>query len=226
MLVPVTATRTRPKTTRGFSDSCSQTPRSAASIASTRPIARRPAPPARRRGSRPRARGRRPCSQASWSISTGPKRNEQSGSNSASVAIFSCASGVTSMIALRLGSERRAALREEGDQPLGEVERRQRAQVDAVHPLELLGVEDGGRGVDALEREEADQLREREQLALGVEVPAEQREEVDDRLGQVAGLAQLLDARRAVALREALAVGPEEQRQVRERRHRRTPSAW
>ena len=122
--------------------------------------------------------------------------------------------------------------REEDDEALGEVERRQRAQVDAVHPLELLGVEDRRRRVDALEREEPDQLLAREQLALGVEVPAEQREEVDDRLGQVAGLAQLLDARGAVALGEALAVGAEEQRQVRERRHgrpeplrRRAPAA-
>ena len=47
--------------------------------------------------------------QASWSISTGPNRNEQSGSNSASVAIFSCASGVTSTIAL--GLRRQAASR-------------------------------------------------------------------------------------------------------------------
>ena len=39
MLVPVIATRTRPKTTRGLSPSSSQTPRSAASTASTRPLA-------------------------------------------------------------------------------------------------------------------------------------------------------------------------------------------
>ena len=51
-------------------------------------------------------------------------------------------------------------------------------------------------------------------------MPAEQRQEVHDRLGQVAGLAQLLHAGRAVALREALAIGAEEQRQVGEGRHR------
>ena len=220
MLVPVIATRTSPKTTRGLSASSSQTPRSAASIA--RPSTRSPrAPPARPPGSRRRARARRPCPRPPASISTGPNRNEQSGSNSASVAIFSCASGVTSTIRSGCAASGEPRSRRNAVRRSARSNDRQRAQVDAVHPLELLGVEDGRRRVDALEREQADQLGEREQLALGVEMPAHQREEVDDRLGEVAGLAQLLDARRAVALREPLPVGAEEQRQMRERRHRR-----
>ena len=220
MLVPVTATRTSPKTTFGFSPNCSQTPRSAASIASTVQSQAASTPLHRRHD----------LGGALVPGDSGPRllveldRAEQERAERLEV-------GQRRDLLLRerrdlgdargLVGERRAALAQEGREPLREVERRQRAQVDPVHPLELLGVEDGGRRVDALEREQADQLVAREQLALGVEMPAHQGEEVDDRLGEVARVAQLLDARRPVALREPLPVGAEEQRQVRERRHRR-----
>ena len=186
-----------------------------------RPLAGSRAPPARSPGSRRRARARPRAPRPPASISIGPEqeRAERLELGQRRDLLLRQRRDLDDPVGLR--GERRAALPEVRDEALGEVERRQRAQVDAVHPLELLGVEDRRRRIDALEREEADQLLAREQLALGVEVPAEQREEVDDRLGEVAGLAQLLDAGRAVPLREALAIGAEEQRQVRERRHRR-----
>ena len=51
-------------------------------------------------------------------------------------------------------------------------------------------------------------------VSSSVVAPAEQREVVAHRLGQVAGVAQLLHRRRAVALGELLAVGAVQQRQV------------
>ena len=106
---------------------------------------------------------------------------------------------------------------EPGAQVLG----RQVAQVAAVHPAQLLLVEHGRvlrhpRQVEAL-----DQLARRHEGGRLVVAPAEQRHVVAHRLGQVAGVAQLLHRRGAVALRELLAVGPVQQRQVREQRRRR-----
>ena len=63
-----------------------------------------------------------------------------------------------------------------------------------------------------------------DRLVVGV-APAEQREVVAHRLGQVAGVAQLLDRRRAVALGELLAVGAVQQRQVGVDAAARRPSA-
>ena len=52
-----------------------------------------------------------------------------------------------------------------------------------------------GRGVrDAVEVERGDDLVDVHHLAAVVGRPAEQREVVDERLGQVAGVAELLDA--------------------------------
>ena len=62
---------------------------------------------------------------------------------------------------------------------------------------------------------------QREVLLVGGEAGAEQRDVVVDRLGQVAGVAQLLDRRGAVALGELRAVGAVQQRQVRVPRRRR-----
>src|SRR5439155_2961723 len=89
------------------------------------------------------------------------------------------------------------------------------AQVAAVHPAELLLVEDGRVARDAVEREALDQLLGREEGGGLVVAPAEQREIVADRLRQVARLAQLLHRGGPVALRELLAVGTEQQREVR-----------
>ena len=103
---------------------------------------------------------------------------------------------------------------------------RQLAQVAAVHPAQLLLVE--ARRV-ALRRARASKrstssLGREDRLVVGV-APAEQREVVAHRLGQVAGVAQLLDRRRAVALGELLAVGAVQQRQVGVDAAARRPSA-
>ena len=60
----------------------------------------------------------------------------------------------------------------------------------------------------------------REDLAVLAGRPAEEREEVEERLGDDAHLAVLLGRGRAGALREPLLVAAEDQRQMRERRHR------
>ena len=90
-----------------------------------------------------------------------------------------------------------------------------------VHPEELLGVEDRRRGAHALERELALHLLARQDLAVAARRPAEQREEVEERLGQDALVAPLLDGGGAVPLGELLAVGAEDHAEVRELRDRR-----
>ena len=90
-----------------------------------------------------------------------------------------------------------------------------------VHPEELLRIEDRRRRADALERELALHLLARQDLAVLARRPAEEGEEVDERLGQDALVAPLLDGRGAVALRELLAVGAEDHAEVRELRDRR-----
>ena len=92
------------------------------------------------------------------------------------------------------------------------------ADVAAVQPAQLLLVEARRVARDALDAEAPDELVGREdRLVVGV-APAEQREVVAHRLGQVAGVAQLLHRRGAVALGELLAVGAVQQRQVGEER--------
>ena len=90
-----------------------------------------------------------------------------------------------------------------------------------IDPVELLGVE--GRRVlrDAVERELAGQDIARNDRGLAVERPAEQRQIVDEGIGQVAGVAVLLHRGGAVALGEFLAVGAQDHGDVRERRHGR-----
>ena len=61
-------------------------------------------------------------------------------------------------------------------------------------------------------------------VVVCVVAPAEQREVVAHRLGQVAGVAQLLHRGGAVALRQRLAVGAVQQRQVRVQRRARRPA--
>ena len=92
---------------------------------------------------------------------------------------------------------------------------REAADVLGVHPLELLRVERGGRVVHAPEIELGDQLVAIEDLAAVFGRPAEQREVVDDRVGEEALLLVLLDRDRAVPLRELGAAGADDQRQVR-----------
>ena len=108
-----------------------------------------------------------------------------------------------------------ALLAQEGDEAVGVLVGRQRPEVDAVHPVELRVVERRRARADALEREALDQLVARHDRRLAVGRPAEEREEVHERLRDVARLAELVDRDRAVALRELLAVGAEHVRDVR-----------
>ena len=91
-----------------------------------------------------------------------------------------------------------------------------------IDPIELLGVE--GRRVlgDAVERELAGQNIARDDRGLAVERPAEQCQVVDERIGQVAGIAVLLHRGGAMALGELFAVGAQNHGDVGERRHGRT----
>src|SRR5207248_6229745 len=93
--------------------------------------------------------------------------------------------------------------------------RRQSAEVYAVHPVELRVVELRRAGAYALEREALDQLAALHDRRLSVGRPAEQREEVHERLGEIAGLAELVDGDRAVALRQLLPVSAANVRHVR-----------
>ena len=101
----------------------------------------------------------------------------------------------------------------------------QLAQVAAVDPAQLLLVEARRVLRHAVDARSARRARRRRQQRLVVVVaPAQQREVVAHRLGQVAGVAQLLHRRRAVALGELLAVGAVQQRQVGVERLRRRPA--
>ena len=79
-------------------------------------------------------------------------------------------------------------------------------------------VETGRRGADPLEGEERGHLVHRHPLAVLARRPAEEGEEVDERLGEEPLRAELLGAGGAVALGELLSVGAEDHPEVRERR--------
>ncbi len=87
----------------------------------------------------------------------------------------------------------------------------------AVHPVQLLVVEEGRRMDDAGEVELRDELVAVQDLAAVLGPPAEQREVVEHRLRQVAGVAELLERDGAVALGELGPVGAHDQREVRVR---------
>ena len=87
--------------------------------------------------------------------------------------------------------------------------------MDAVQPVELLVVERRRARADALEREPLDQLRRAHHGRLVVEAPAEQREEVHQRRRAGSLSPEDVDRDGAVALRELLAVVPEDVRDVR-----------
>ena len=72
----------------------------------------------------------------------------------------------------------------------------------AVQPVELLVVEERGGVRHAVEVELGDQLLARQHLAPVGRRPTEQREVVDQRVGEVAPVAEVLDRDRAVPLRE------------------------
>ena len=108
-----------------------------------------------------------------------------------------------------------AALVHELDEPLGVLLGRQRAEVDAVHPVELRIVERAGARADRLEREPLDDLVAGEDRGLAVRRPADQGEEVHERLREVSRRPELVHRDRAVALGELLPVGAEDVRDVR-----------
>jgi hypothetical protein len=99
--------------------------------------------------------------------------------------------------------------------------RRQRPQVDAVHPVQLLVVEDGRALGDPLQREPFDQLVAGHDRRAVVVAPAEQREIVDERVRLVALRAELVRGHRPVPLRERRAVRPVDKGDVPVPRHRR-----
>ena len=86
-------------------------------------------------------------------------------------------------------------------------------QVLLVQPRELLGIELRRRARDVLQIEPPDEpvLREYFIVAMG---PAQSRQVVQQRFRQIPLVAILRDAHRAVALREPLAVGAEDHRDM------------
>ena len=94
-------------------------------------------------------------------------------------------------------------------------------QVVPVHPRELVGVEHARRSCP---RPRCGTARASSSTGSSSSVaagrPPEQREVVDQRLGQVSALPELAHRRRAVPLRQRAVVGPHHEREVREGRRR------
>ena len=95
-----------------------------------------------------------------------------------------------------------------------EVLRRRAHHVLLVEPQQLVEVERRGRLVHVVDVEQPRHLLAREDLLVAMR-PAEAHEVVEQRLGQVALVAVLQHAHRAVALGELRAVGAEDHRHVR-----------
>ena len=89
----------------------------------------------------------------------------------------------------------------------------------AVEPLEPLAIEDRAALVHLPDVEALDDLVERQDLLLGAGRPAEQREVVDERLGDEPLVDVGVDRGLALALAHLRAVRVEDERQVREARH-------
>ena len=107
--------------------------------------------------------------------------------------------------------------------PVGQVVDRQGPDVVTVEPVQLVQVEDRADHVDPRPVELGRHLREREDLALVRHRVAHQAEEVDQRLGQVALLAEPgQPGRRVLALADLGAVVVAQQRHVRELRRLQT----
>ena len=113
------------------------------------------------------------------------------------------------------GRECRAGALEVALEQGGELGDREGAQVLAVQPLELLGIEHAGARVHPLEREPLDQLGDGHHGRVVVVAPSHQHQVVDERLGQDAAVTEFLDRDGAVAFRELLLVGAEHHGQVR-----------
>ena len=87
-----------------------------------------------------------------------------------------------------------------------------------VDPVELFDVEDGRVLGDAVEGELFDEFVAAEDFLIAFRRPAEEGQEVDQCVGQVAHVAVLLDRRSAMALAHLLLVGAEDERYVSELR--------
>ena len=122
----------------------------------------------------------------------------------------------------RLGHERMRAktcVVEERLRGGSEILDRHPRDVLPVHPIELLGVEDGVSTADPFEREAVDQFLRRHQLAIVTGRPPKQREEVHDRGCEVSLPLIFHHRRRAMPLAQSLLVRAENERHVREARH-------
>ena len=188
MREPVTATRIGAKTVRGFSPSSSQSSFSDVSIASAvhgsssasgrdgrgqdRLVQLRPDRARRHRRGTPRTPGTRRAARSSPGRAAPPACTRSAGQSSPCSPTKS-------------------------DQPVGVLARVESSQVDAVQPVELRVVERPGARADRLEREALHDLVARHHRRLTVGCPADQRQEVDERLGEVAGGAELVHAETA-----------------------------
>jgi hypothetical protein len=88
---------------------------------------------------------------------------------------------------LSAATDQQALAVQEGQDPLGQVPGVQLPQVHGVDRLALLRVEARRVGRDAGAVEAGDQLLHGEDLLVAAERPAEQRQVVEQALGQVAG---------------------------------------
>src|SRR5215204_6748699 len=113
-------------------------------------------------------------------------------------------------VPIELLLRRRARLDEHGGGKGGQFLRALAAKVDGVHGPELLLVEDRWVAAHAVDAEAFCQLIGGEDLLVSGVAGAEEREVVEERLGQVALLCEVLNARRAVALAELLLVWSED----------------
>ena len=89
-----------------------------------------------------------------------------------------------------------------------------------IEPVEFFRVEHRAAAADAVEGEDRYQLLARKNFLVGARRPSKQREEVDHGFGHDALPLVLGHRRRAMTLAQALAIGTEDQRHVRELRHR------
>src|SRR5688572_9267464 len=111
-----------------------------------------------------------------------------------------------------------------GDDRL-ELDRRRKAEMLAVHPLELLRIEDRRLLLQPVGREELDHFAERHHLAIAARRPPEKRQEIHHRARQNSLMAIVPDRSSPVPLAELLAVEAVDHRYVRELRKLRAERA-
>ena len=200
------------------------------------PPCRRAAPRSRRAAPGPRSRAPRCSSTCATSGCCSAAAGSKSNRNCSRSGISSSRSTEPTAIgssdarnssASSVAAPHVAARHEVADRLGGDPARRRHLHVVAVHPRQLLVVEDAGAVADVLDREAARELRHRQQLVVGAGIvgrgarrPADQRQVVDQRLGQIPAQPELRDRGRAVPLRQRRVIGSHHQRQMRELRRR------